>query len=62
MARELSLWSLLPLAIAVFSVFSLLGPVVDLLGGGREPVPTIIRGSLLSGLVAVAFVYGMLRR
>jgi len=62
MARELSLWSLMPLAIAVFALFSILGPVVDLLGGGREPVPTIVRGSLLSGLVALGFAYGVLRR
>ena len=62
LARELSLWSLMPLAIAVFALFSVLGPVVDLLGGGREPVTTIVRGSLLSGLVALGFAYGVLRR
>jgi sigma-B regulation protein RsbU (phosphoserine phosphatase) len=62
LARELSLWSLMPLAIAIFALFSVLGPVVDLLGGGREPVPTIVRGSLLSGLVALGYAYGVLQR
>jgi sigma-B regulation protein RsbU (phosphoserine phosphatase) len=62
MARELSLWSLTPLAIAIFALFSVLGPVVDLLGGGHEAVSTIVRYSVLSGLVALGFVYGILRR
>src|SRR5215471_2947467 len=62
LARELSLWALAPLVIAVFAIFSVLGPVADLIGGAQEAFPALLWNSLLSGVVAVGYVLGILRR
>jgi hypothetical protein len=62
LAHELPVRALIPLAIAVFALFSVIGPVVDLLGGAQETIPTILRMSLLSGLVSLGYAYGGLRK
>jgi sigma-B regulation protein RsbU (phosphoserine phosphatase) len=62
LTRELPVRAMIPLAIAVFSLFSVLGPVIDLLGGAQEPVGLILRASLLSGLVSLGYAYGGLRK
>ncbi|HEX6463058.1 MAG TPA: PP2C family protein-serine/threonine phosphatase [Vicinamibacterales bacterium] len=62
LTRELSVWSLLPLAIAIFALFSVLGPVADLFGGAHWTVSTLLRGSLISGLIAVGYAYGIQQR
>jgi phosphoserine phosphatase RsbU/P len=62
LAREMSLRTLAPLAIAVFALFALLGPVIDILSGGRLPLSLVVRNTLLSGLVAIGYALGMMRR
>src|SRR5262249_42894827 len=62
LALELSLWALTPLVIAVFAIFSVLGPVADLMGGAQEALPALLRNSLLSGIVAVGYLLGIMRR
>ncbi|HEX4567082.1 MAG TPA: PP2C family protein-serine/threonine phosphatase, partial [Vicinamibacterales bacterium] len=62
LSHELPVRALIPLAIAVFALFSVLGPVIDLLGGAQEPIATILRMSLLSGLVSLGYAYGGIRK
>src|SRR5690349_8756292 len=62
LAREMSLRELAPLAIAIFALFGLLGPVIDIMSGGRLPLWLVARNTLLSGLVAIGYAVGMMRR
>jgi sigma-B regulation protein RsbU (phosphoserine phosphatase) len=62
LARELPLPALIPLAIAVFALFSVIGPVVDLTGGAQAPIAFVFRASLLSGLVSLGYAYSGLRK
>jgi serine phosphatase RsbU (regulator of sigma subunit) len=62
LARELSLVRLLPLALAIFALFGLLGPVIDILSLGHIPPAVVFRNTMLSGLVALGYVFGMMRR
>ena len=58
----LPLRALVPLAAAIFLLFSLLGPVQDMLEGARQPAPVVIRNSLLSGVFALGYAFGLMRR
>jgi hypothetical protein len=62
LARELSPIRLLPLALAIFALFGLLGPVIDILSLGHIPPAVVFRNTMLSGLVALGYVFGMMRR
>jgi hypothetical protein len=57
----LSLRDLVPLGLAVFLLFSVLGPVTDLLGGARLPVEAVVRNALFSGVLALGYAYGSMR-
>jgi hypothetical protein len=46
-------WALAPFATAIFALFSMLGPVGDLIGGAHQTYPALMRYSLISGLIAV---------
>ena len=59
--RGLSPRELLPLGLAVFALFTVLGPVTDLMGGARQPVLTVVRNALFSGLLALGYAYGWMR-
>src|SRR5262245_1814711 len=61
LVRELPIHALVPLAFAIFSLFALFGPVVDLLQGGRQSTPVVIRTSVLSGVFALGYAFGALR-
>jgi hypothetical protein len=50
LARELSPIRLLPLALAIFALFGLLGPVIDILSLGHIPPAVVFRNTMLSGL------------
>jgi phosphoserine phosphatase RsbU/P len=54
--------ALLPLLIAIFALFALLGPLVDIQTGGRLPMAVMLRNTVLSGLFAVGYALGPLRR
>jgi len=62
LARELPFRALLPLAVAIFAIFALLGPVLDILSEGREPAVLVFVNAGLSGTVAVCWAFGMIRR
>lgn len=60
--RALSLRDLLPLGLAIFALFSVLGPVTDLLNGARKPLVFVVRNALFSGLIALGYAWGSMRR
>src|SRR5258708_38714981 len=62
LASELPTRSIVPLAVAIFALFSVLGPVSDLFDGGREPLTAVARNSALAGLIALGDAFGSLRR
>ena len=61
-ARELPIRALLPLGIAIFALFGLIGPVVDIMSVGSESSATVFINSALSGIVALGFAFGLMRR
>src|SRR5258708_7099213 len=62
LVRELPFRALIPLALAIFALFTVLGPVTDLLAGARQPLPSVVRTSLLSGAIALGYAFGSMRR
>lgn len=62
LVRELPVRSLLPLGAAIFCLFAVLGPVADILGGGRLPLHIIVRDTAAAGVFAVGYAFGTLRR
>jgi serine phosphatase RsbU (regulator of sigma subunit) len=60
--RELPLAAMLPLFVAIFAVFGLLGLVIDLMSGGATPPAVVLRNMLLSGSIAMAYFFGLMRR
>jgi sigma-B regulation protein RsbU (phosphoserine phosphatase) len=62
LVRQLPFRALIPLAIAIFALFSVIGPVTDLLGGARQPLASVVRNSLLSGVLALGYAFGSMRR
>lgn len=62
LVRALPPGALLPLALAIFSLFALLGPVTSVLDGGRHPNAVVIRNSLFAGIVALGYAFGSMRR
>ena len=62
LVRELPLRALIPLALAIFSLFAVLGPVTDVLAGGSQPRWVVVRNGLFSGAIAVGYAFGSLRR
>src|SRR3954451_20988333 len=59
--RELPLWQLIPLAIAIFGLFAVLGPVTDILSGGRQNIWLLLSSTVFSGAIAVGFGFGTMR-
>ena len=62
LVRELPLRALLPLVAAIFLLFTLLGPVTDMLRGAQQPRAVVIRNALVSGVVAIGYAFGTMRR
>ena len=62
LVRELPARALAPLAIAIFAVFSVLGPVIDIFAGGQLALSAVLRDAALSGLVALGYAFGAFRR
>lgn len=60
--REMSIATAVPLAIAIFALFAILGLVIDIWTGGRLPPWIAVRYAALSGLVAVGYAFGLMRR
>jgi sigma-B regulation protein RsbU (phosphoserine phosphatase) len=62
LVAQLPLRALLPLIAAIFFQFAVLGPVTDILDGGRHGTGTMIRNAVASGAMAAGFAFGSLRR
>src|SRR3954465_991163 len=62
LVRELPLPALLPLLMAVALLFSVMGPVTDLLDGAGHPFAVVIRNAVLAGVIAVGYAFGAMRR
>lgn len=60
--RGLPLPALLPLGLAIFALFSVMGPVTDLLDGARKPLSFPVTNALVSGVLALGYAYGAFRR
>ena len=54
--RHTSLWQAMPLFMAVFLLFSVLGFYNDLMSGGSEPYLIVFVSAVLSGAIAVAWL------
>jgi phosphoserine phosphatase RsbU/P len=59
--RELSLGQLTPIAVAIFSLFAVLGPVTDIFNGGRQNVWLLVASTLFSGFLALGYGFGTMR-
>src|SRR5215471_5738490 len=60
--RELPLPDLVLLATGIFVLFGLFGIINDITSGGHTAPAKVVFNTLLSGLVAVGFAFGTLRR
>jgi hypothetical protein len=62
LVSALSLRELLPLAIAIFSLFAVLGTMTDVIGGARMPRAQVVATCVFSGTIALFYAFGSLRR
>ena len=62
LVREMPLKALLPLALAIGLMFSVLGATTDMLEGARQPANIVIRNSLLSVVISLGYAFGSMRR
>ncbi|HEY2433742.1 MAG TPA: PP2C family protein-serine/threonine phosphatase [Vicinamibacterales bacterium] len=62
LVAQLPLSALLPLLAAIFFLFGILGPVMDVMDGGRHAPPVVVRNAVASGVMAAGFAFGSLRR
>jgi serine phosphatase RsbU (regulator of sigma subunit) len=53
---------LLPLALAISALFSILGPVTDVMAGGRQPGMALAVNSVLAAALALGYAFGSMRR
>lgn len=62
LVRELTPRQLLPLGLAIFTLFSVLGLMTDVMGGARDPILFVVANSALAGAVAIGYAFGSMRR
>jgi hypothetical protein len=55
--RELTPGQLLPAAVAIFSLFAVLGPVIDILNGGRQNIWLLLASTAFSGALAIGYAF-----
>jgi Stage II sporulation protein E (SpoIIE) len=55
LVRALPPRQLLPLWIAIFATFSMVGLALDIISGGREPAPLLVLNVVASGLLALGY-------
>jgi hypothetical protein len=61
LVRELPLWQLIPFGLAIFGLFAVLGPVMDIFSGGRQNIWLLTASTLFSGALAIGYAFGTLR-
>jgi hypothetical protein len=62
LVRALAPRQLVPLGAAIFSLFVILGPMTDVIGGGRQATAVLVINSLLGGCLAIGYAFGSMRR
>jgi hypothetical protein len=62
LVRELPAHALLPFALAIALLFSVLGPATDMLREARQPAGVVVLNSILAATIAVGFGFGSMRR
>ena len=62
LVRELPLRALLPLGLAITLLFSVLGPVTDMLAGARQPLGVVLLNCVLGGLIGLGYAFASMRR
>jgi serine phosphatase RsbU (regulator of sigma subunit) len=62
LVRELPLRALLPLALAIVLLFSVMGPVTDLIDGARQPLWVVLVNCVLGGAIGLGYAFGAMRR
>jgi phosphoserine phosphatase RsbU/P len=60
--EELSWLAFVLLALAIFFLFSTIGFLVDIMGGGRQPAAELVATVIFSGCISLVYAYGGLRR
>jgi serine phosphatase RsbU (regulator of sigma subunit) len=58
----LTLREVLPLAVAIFSLFAVLGTMTDVISGARLPGSQVLATCVFSGTIALFYAFGSLRR
>jgi hypothetical protein len=54
--------ALLPLALAIISLFSMVGILTDLFAGARQPAAIVAANSLFGGVIGIGYAYAGVRR
>jgi hypothetical protein len=62
LVRTLPVRELLPLIAAIASLFAVLGPVMDVLNGGRQPTAATVIYTIFSATIAIGYALGTMRR
>lgn len=62
LVRVLPLRALLPLGLAIFTLFSTLGWMTDVLNGARAHPAVLLINGAMSGMLGVAYAFGSMRR
>jgi serine phosphatase RsbU (regulator of sigma subunit) len=62
LVRRLTAVQLVPLALAIASLFTVLGIITDVMKGGRQLWPVVVANCLLAGLVSLGYAFGLLFR
>src|SRR3954468_15200496 len=59
--RGQPLRQLIPLALAIFALFAVFGPVMDIFSGGRQNLWLLIASTLFAGGIAIGWGFGTMR-
>ena len=62
LTRGLPPRELLPLGLAIFALFAVLGPMIDMMNGARQSLVVMLATTAVSGLLAIAYALGWMRR
>lgn len=62
LVSSLSPRALLPLGLAIVALFAVVGPVTDVVNGGRLPASLVVRNTLFASFVALGYAFGWMRR
>jgi hypothetical protein len=61
LVRALPIRALVPLGLAIGSLFAVLGPVTDLMKGGTLAAPVLVQVTAFAGLIAIGYAFASMR-